>query len=252
MNKKRVLVRADDLGYSKAVNYGIADTVRNGIIRSVGVMTNMPDVEHGLSLLQEMDVCFGLHTNICLGKPLCDPKLVPSLADENGMFKNSKAYRESEDDFVVLDEVILEIEAQYERFVKLIGHKPSYFEGHAVASKHFFEGLKIVATRHDCDVQLLTRDEFVPFRKTRLMVSMNSMEAKYDPFAELEKLAELEQEQDVVPLMICHPGYIDLYLADHSSLLVPRIKETAIFSEPELWNWINQHGIIPITYDDLD
>ena len=36
---KRILIRADDLGYSEAVNYGIAKRVKEGIIRPKGVMT---------------------------------------------------------------------------------------------------------------------------------------------------------------------------------------------------------------------
>ena len=39
---KYLLIRADDLGYSEGVNYGIAAAVAAGLVRSVGVMTNMP------------------------------------------------------------------------------------------------------------------------------------------------------------------------------------------------------------------
>ncbi|MCF0246078.1 MAG: ChbG/HpnK family deacetylase, partial [Ileibacterium sp.] len=46
----RVIVRADDLGYSRGVNLGIADAVNQGIITSVGVMTNMPETYSGLKL----------------------------------------------------------------------------------------------------------------------------------------------------------------------------------------------------------
>ena len=35
---KYLLIRADDLGYSEGVNYGIAATVAAGLVRSVGVM----------------------------------------------------------------------------------------------------------------------------------------------------------------------------------------------------------------------
>ena len=48
---KYLLIRADDLGYSEGVNYGIAATVAAGLVRSVGVMTNMPAAVHGLGLL---------------------------------------------------------------------------------------------------------------------------------------------------------------------------------------------------------
>ena len=38
---KKIIVRADDLGFSESVNYGIEKTVKQGIVKSVGVMMNM-------------------------------------------------------------------------------------------------------------------------------------------------------------------------------------------------------------------
>ena len=148
---KRLLLRADDLGYSDGVNCGIAAAVQAGLIRSVGVMTNMPLAESGLARLQIKDLCLGQHTNICTGRPLSDSSLISSIVDDDGNFKRSSAYRAAAragEDFVVLDEVIIEIEAQYRRFLELVGREPDYFEGHAVASPMFFRGLEIVAERH--------------------------------------------------------------------------------------------------------
>ena len=99
---KKIIVRADDLGFSRGINYGIAASVKNGIIRSVGVMVNMPDTEHGLALLKGVPVCYGLHTNICVGKPLTDPEKIPSRVDDQGNFKSSKVYRSAKEDFVAL------------------------------------------------------------------------------------------------------------------------------------------------------
>ena len=45
----KILVRADDLGYSEAFNYGLARAVKSGIVRSVGVMPNMEWAEHGVA-----------------------------------------------------------------------------------------------------------------------------------------------------------------------------------------------------------
>ena len=149
---KQLLIRADDLGFSEGVNFGIAKTVACGLVKSVGVMTNMDTAAHGLELLKGMNVCLGQHTNICTGKPLTNPKQIPSLCRENGEFKPSSVYRSAAkrgEDFVVLEEVILEIEAQYRRFLELVGREPEYFEGHAVASTNFFKGLEIVAQRHN-------------------------------------------------------------------------------------------------------
>lgn len=148
---KRLLIRADDLGYSEGINCGIAAAVAAGLVRSVGVMTNMPAAVHGLGLLYGRQLCLGQHTNICVGRPLTDPARIPSLCTPEGEFKPSRAYREAAKegrDFVVLDEAIEEIEAQYRQFKALTGREPGYFEGHAVASANFFQGLEIVAQRH--------------------------------------------------------------------------------------------------------
>ena len=149
---KQLLIRADDLGYSDGVNYGIAKAVNKGVVKSVGVMTNMPTAMDGLKLLKKENVCLGQHTNICVGKPITDPALIPTLCKEDGCFKTSREYRKSKTegiDFVNLDEVVMEIEAQYKKFIELTGKRPEYFEGHAVASDNFFKGLKIVAERYN-------------------------------------------------------------------------------------------------------
>ena len=33
---KNIIIRADDLGYSKGVNYGTYESVKNGLINNVG------------------------------------------------------------------------------------------------------------------------------------------------------------------------------------------------------------------------
>ena len=84
------MVRADDLGFSKAINYGIYETVKNGVIRNIGFMVNMPDSLHGYELIKDYDICLGQHTNVCVGKPVSDPESIPSLVQEDGTFKNKQ------------------------------------------------------------------------------------------------------------------------------------------------------------------
>ncbi len=251
---KRIIVRADDLGFTEGINYGIDKACRDGIIRSVGVMVNMPATGHGYNLVKDLPLCLGLHTNICVGKPLCDPKDVPSICDEKGNLKASRVYRESFRqgiDFVNLDEVILEIEAQYEAFVKLTGQKPHYFEGHAVASDNFFKGLQIVAERHGCDYLGMSMDGPVRFRNTYLYSSMESMNRDYDPFESLKKAALKDYGEDGCLMFVCHPGYLDQEILDLSSLTLPRPKEVAMAISKETKDWLRENDITVITYDDL-
>ncbi|MBQ8986375.1 MAG: ChbG/HpnK family deacetylase [Lachnospiraceae bacterium] len=248
---KRLLIRADDLGFSEGTNYGIAKSVKDGIIRSVGLMPNMPAAQHGFDLIRDCDVCLGQHTNICVGKPLTDPALIPSITGEDGEFRPSSAYRAAKEDFVVLDEVVLEIEAQYQRFKEIAGREPSYFEGHAVASANFFKGLAIVAKRHGLDYLALNFDGSpIRFGKADLYMCMDSMKPDYDPFASLVSCMENAHEGGV-EMFVCHPGYLDAYILRKSSLTVPRAMEVEMLCSDETKRFIDEQGIELVTYDDL-
>lgn len=249
---RKVIVRADDLGYSDGVNAGIARSVNQGIIRSVGVMPNMPLAADGLALLKKEDICLGLHANICAGKPLCDPALIPSLIQENGDFLSSKIYRSAPEDFAVLEEVILEIEAQYQRFKELTGGKPGYMEGHAVQSPAFFKGLEIVARRHQIPFLPFDLQDPVVFHHSRLRLIMESMKPDYDPAHTLRQIVESDENDGVIPVMVCHPGYLDAFLLRTSSLLRPRALEVEMATDPELKEWLIDHDIEIITFDEVE
>lgn len=251
---KRILIRADDLGYSEAINYGIVKSVKDGVIRSVGIMTNMPAAEHGVNLLKNTPVCYGQHTNICVGRPLTDPSLIPSLCQSNGEFKNSRDYREAAKkgkDFVILEEVVLEIEAQYHRFVELTGEQPHYFEAHAVSSSNLFKGLEIVADRYNLPYLPMSFQGPAIFRHTKLYSSMDSMLPNYDPFESLKKAALQDVGADACVMMVCHPGYLDDFILKTSSLTIPRTLEVAMAIAPATKAWLAENNIQVVTYDDL-
>ena len=248
---KKLMIRADDLGYCEAVNYGINRAVRDGIVRCVGVMPNMEWAEHGVRLLDGTDVIFTVHANICQGKPITDPKLIPSLVDENGFFKDKSLYREAKEDFVVLDEVILEVEAQYLRLAELTGKKPFMVEAHAVPSNNFNKALAIVGKKYG--VECLS---FVPGRGPKVgkyifKFSMDSGNADYVPFESLKKAMDQEFAEDEAMLMVLHPGYVDEYVMNTSYITTQRAKEVAMAINPEVPKWCAENGVQLITYADL-
>ena len=256
---KKVLFRADDLGYSEAVNYGIEKAVKEGLIQSVGVMVNMPAALHGVELLKNEPIAFSQHTNICVGKPLTDPEKIPSLVDVDGNFKSSKIYREAKEDFVVLSQVRLEIEAQYQRFLELFGRKPDYFEGHAVTSDNYFKAMKQFAAERGLKYSglpqgqgpnSLTEDAFIDVNGTKVYLYMESMQADYDPYHTLEKLLA-NLRDDGVDMMIFHPGYLDDYILKNSSLLIPRTAEVAFLTDPAVKARLEQLKIELISYKEV-
>lgn len=253
---KRLLIRADDLGYSQGVNCGIAATVAAGLVRSVGVMTNMPDAVHGLGLLAGHPVCLGQHTNICVGRPLTNPARIPSLCTPEGEFKPSRAYRDAAKagkDFVVLEEVVEEIEAQYRQFKALTGKDPGYFEGHAVASPTFFKGLEMVAAHHNLPYFAMGRPgQAVTFRSTQVYAYMPKDFAAYeaDPFTGVQD-AVANAHEDGCDLMVFHPGYLDAYLLDHSTMTTARVREAEMLCRPHVRAWLAEQPVQLVTYDDL-
>ena len=206
------MVRADDLGYSEGINYGIFKSVKDGVIRNIGFMVNMPASQHGYDLVKDYDICLGQHTNICVGRPLTDPKLIPSLVQENGEFRSSKEYRASfakGEDFVVLDEVIMEIEAQYERFVEITGQQPRYFEGHAVESANFFKGLETVAERHGLKyIGVSFEDDSFTVNGQEMHMWMDSMGPDYDPEKSFHRMFENSHDGGY-DMLVFHPGYLE-------------------------------------------
>lgn len=133
------------------VNPALVHAVKEGLIRSVGLMPNMPEAERGLSWLEGQDIAIGQHTNVYLGTPCADPATIPSLVDGSDQFKSSRTYRQSFKDgidFVDYDEAVREIEAQHERFCALVGHEPDYFEAHAVMSETLNRAISDVARAH--------------------------------------------------------------------------------------------------------
>lgn len=247
----KMIVRADDLGYSEAVNIGIAKTINEGIVNNVGVMVNMPSVVSGLELIKRDAVDYGCHTVICSGKPITDPIKIPSITTKDGYFKSSSEYRNSKEDFVVYEEVLLEVEAQYQKFVELIGKKPDYFEGHAVQSENFFKALTTVADRHSIsDLKFNFESGNVSFNNQPLYSSFDFSLDNYVPFETLKKLA-MQKHDSGYSMMVCHPGYIDQYLIDNSSLIFPRPKEVEMLCSAETREWINENGIQLIRYSEI-
>lgn len=248
---KKLLVRGDDLGYCESVNYGIARAVKSGILRSVGVMPNMEWAEHGVRLLDGTDVTFTVHANICQGRPLTDPARIPSLVDENGFFKDKESYRSAKEDFVVLEEAVMEVEAQYLRLAELTGKKPFMVEGHAVPSNNFFAALTIVAKKYGVEYMKMDPARGPMIHDTVMKFSMDSGNPDYNPFESLKKAAMLPQSDDECALMILHPGFVDEYVRTTSYIVLQRAQEVAMAIDPEAPKWCAENDVHLMTYAEL-
>ena len=251
----QMVIRADDIGYCEAVNYGIEKSVRDGLISSAGLMPNMPYAEHGFRLLENLDVCIGQHTNICLGKPCCDPKYIPSLVNENGEFRSSREYRQAHmegKDPAELEDAVREVTAQYFRFKEITGREPAYFEAHAIESENLWKALEIVAERFDLPLCNMTPATKIGSFCDRPIAAclMESMNPDYEPFETLKK-AVADAREDMPNIFVCHPGYVDDYLLHNSSLTLNRTKEVAMLCDPEVKKYLDDHDVQLLSYEQI-
>ncbi len=244
----RLIIRADDLGMSDGVNCGIYKAVEDGLVSSVGLMPNMPEAKNGYMKIKDKHLCIGQHTNICLGKPLTNPKLIPSLVQVNGEFCSSQEIRARGEDRIVIEEAEIEIEAQLQRFIEITGQKPDYFEGHAVASPHFFQALENIAHKYN-------------------LFYVNPVDKKWAQEFQIEcadfyhlnrhyeynvKRYILEDEANILnkkcAVLVFHPGYLDQYVLEHSTFTTLRVQETAFLCSDEFKNYINEKKITIVDF----
>lgn len=249
---KRLVMRADDLGYSEAVNLGIARSVQGGLLGGIGLMPNMPASQHGFDLVADSGIPIGQHTNVCVGRPVSDPALIPSMVQANGEFRTSREYRSTQEDFVVYEEAVREVRAQLERFREITGREPEYFEGHAVASDNFFRALEDVAAEEGLRYNPFSLDGTVRIGHTDVLMLpiMLSDDPAYDAFAWLQKVVG-EAPDGCTCIHISHPGWLDDYLLRHSSNCVNRTREVEMLVDPATREWLESQNLELITYNEL-
>ena len=101
----KIIVNADDMGYTCGVTEGIIEGYEKGIVTSTTVMCNMPNAA----------TC---------GRPLTRAK---TLTDQHGDFlKNTQFYKV----YVDPAEVEAEFRAQIEKFMELFGRQPTHLDCH--------------------------------------------------------------------------------------------------------------------------
>ena len=52
----KMIIRADDFGFSEAVNYGILKAFQGGLVKNIGLMSNMPYAKQAFDMIREENV----------------------------------------------------------------------------------------------------------------------------------------------------------------------------------------------------
>jgi hopanoid biosynthesis associated protein HpnK len=128
----RLIVHGDDFGLSEAVNEGIVDAHRRGILTSTSLMANGAAFEHAVTLAKRcptLDV--GVHLTLTEERPVALQAALPELVDESGRFpphllRLAALHARGK---IPLDAVRVELDAQIRR-AREAGLPISHLDGH--------------------------------------------------------------------------------------------------------------------------
>lgn len=128
---RRLIINADDFGFSQRLTDAIADCHVHGIITSTTLMVNMPAAAYAAERAAELpELGVGLHLNLTEGRPISDAESIPDLVDEKGEFPGNAAQsRRFWRGMDCLPQVRREIRAQVERCIEL-GVRPTHSDSH--------------------------------------------------------------------------------------------------------------------------
>lgn len=228
----KIIINADDFGYTKANTEGIIEGYKKGIIKSTTALMNMSYIEYGEKIAAGCsNLGIGVHLVLTLGKSLTENK---TLTDKDGNFFNRKEIINHKLD---LQEICLEFKAQIERYIKIFGHKPSHLDSHHGMHDYgnHYTVVKRLSEEYDLPVRNHNQFHFV----TEFYGSNVSQES-------FIFLLDKYKDKDIE--IMTHPGYCDLELYRKSSYSVQRIKELDILCSQEVKDYINSHNIIITNY----
>lgn len=147
----KIIINADDFGYSSEINKAIEQAIKRGIISSTTILVNMPAFDEAVDIAKRENFIdrIGIHLNLFEGKPItkemqecklfCDENHhYHGRKDENGVFRGKK--KKIFDPLLTNRNIIFnELSAQIEKAVDA-GIVPTHLDSHGQLHTNFFIG----------------------------------------------------------------------------------------------------------------
>lgn len=286
MKAKRLIINADDFGLSLGVNKGITESIDNGIVSSISVMTNCGYVSQVSDITKYFpNVSVGIHYNLTTGEPVTSPSLIPSLVGSDGKFWGREFSKRLLSGKIRIRDINMELEKQTTVLADLVPHI-SHFDGHQ--AKHlyplFFSAAIKVAHKFGirkvrCPKRYIARENHVSLLQLRqlnikrwfkgiarrtMMIYLKAKGFKTaDRFVSLVfnnhsmdslRKSWLSMVRNLPPgssEICCHPGFADEILLQHSKYTYERETEIAVLTSRELKQAFEENDVKIISYNEL-
>ena len=266
----KLLVQGDDFGFTRAVTYGILDAIENGILNCTGLFVNMPSSAWAeKQIAAHPQTCFGLDFNITSGKCVADPQLIPHLVDADGEFiRSTVKYADplfmadqGRDVLWPYDEVMIELEAQFQKYIELAGSQPEYVHTHSIGRTvpSYAKAVSDIGRVHGVCMAKEMREHFGFADLHKTWTPMGKRPKKvFDIEKQLNKdtLGTVIANRDELlqyeyAALDGHPGYVDAELIANSTVSIERLRDVEMMMSPVMKDWIKEHHVEMVTYRDL-
>ncbi|MBI2820772.1 MAG: ChbG/HpnK family deacetylase [Acidobacteria bacterium] len=135
---KKLIVNADDFGFTSGVNTGILQAFHQGIVTSTTILANGVAFQEAAELARAHPVlAVGCHLSLVGGEPLAPPRRVASLVDGGGRMPGtlSRLIWKLMSGTIRADDMVCEFRAQLERVITA-GVHPTHLDSHKHAHAH--------------------------------------------------------------------------------------------------------------------
>lgn len=273
----KMIIRADDVGYSAVYDIGAFETIEKGVSTSFDVMLESPDTVGALERLRDYPwISVGWHAHFW-NRPVLEAREVPSLViPETGRFRHDLRTGEEWDP----EELRRECVAELERCIDILGRVPDTFENGQRGQSQFDRVMYGIAEEYGIATGYSNRvdapgkepvyaDEKWADRKIYIMDPGPAYEGvrtesvtkllEYDPvkyYTENRFCAE-QFPEDAILEQSWHPGYVDYYVyreGDYGPnakyFTVCRVADAHALCSEELKEWIRENRVELINYRD--
>jgi len=219
----RIIINADDFGYSSDVNGAITEALKKGLISSTTMLVNMPGFEEAAKLTKTKDFInrVGIHLNLFEGLPLTkEMQECQIFCDKNGLYHGNRMHFLAP--LKTNSSVIYnELHAQIEKAVNA-GIKPTHLDSHAHRHTNYFIGNIVVRLAKEFRIPSvrihpnLTKGN----KLLHMKVSLFNLGLKWHGIKSTDYLGNIPEvisaihEIDGIIEMIVHPIYKNTELSD--------------------------------------
>jgi len=253
--KKKLIVVADDYGLSEAYSLGAVKAYKEGIVTVLSLMSNMDAAPFAIDLWKKEcpEACLGQHTNFVQGRPVS--KDLETMVDENGYFYRSTMWKplypgdtKSTGTIVVsYEDAKKETLAQLERHKELTGSYPCHFEGHSVGTPDINRAFEEVSEEMGIhSMSQKAASDKLHYAHELVMDSREYIDLLHQGFtaeAFMDDICGILKSEHEYNVLHFHPGYLDAYVVDNSTLTIPRLRDVQTLTDPRVKQWLIDNDI---------